>query len=146
MKRQAYATAQKQQLLDFLRQNPDEQFTVGQLTAALAATGEEHTPGRSTVYRHIAALCHEGTVRRFAREDRGGVVYQYVNPRPACEGEAHFHLKCVHCGRLVHLDCDHLARVRNHIQDEHSFRIGSARGILWGECALCLDKEAARAK
>lgn len=146
MKRQAYATAQKQQLLDFLRQNPDGQFTVGQLTAALADAGGDNTPGRSTVYRHIAALCDEGTVRRFAREDKGGVVYQYANPRPDCGGEAHFHLKCVHCGRLVHLDCDHLARVRSHIQAEHSFRIGSARGILWGECAGCLEKEELQAK
>ncbi|MBQ2767928.1 MAG: transcriptional repressor [Clostridia bacterium] len=143
MKRSTYATAQKQQLLDFLQAHHDQQFTIGALADALRASGFAH--GRSTVYRQIGRLCDEGVVRRFAQEGSNTFVYQYIRLHPGCSGESHFHLKCVHCGKLIHLECLHLAEVRGHIQEAHSFRIGSARGILWGECSACMGKGNAHA-
>lgn len=138
MKRTTYSTAQKLRLLTYLRDHKDEQFTVVQLAATLE-DGSTGSPGRSTVYRQIAQLCTDGVVRRFEQAGTNSFVYQYADNRADCDGEAHFHLKCVHCGRLLHLDCDQLAAVRTHIQAAHGFRIGSAHGILWGECAACME-------
>ena len=143
MKRSEYDTLQKQRLLAFLREHKTEQFTVGRLTAELGK-GSDTAPGRSTVYRQIGHLCAEGIVRRFEQTGSNSFVYQYADTRADCDGEAHFHLKCVHCGRLIHLECDRLAAVRKHIQADHGFRIGSARGILWGECDACLAGEGAQ--
>lgn len=79
-------------------------------------------------------------MRRYERADSSSFVYQYAEPRDECMGEAHFHLKCVHCGRFIHLECAHLAAARTHIEAEHGFRLGSAQGILWGECLECREK------
>lgn len=138
MKRTAYSTPQKLRLLTYLRDHKDEQFTVAQLAATLE-DGSTGAPGRSTLYRQIAQLCTDGVVRRFEQAGSNSFVYQFADTRDGCDGESHFHLKCVHCGRLIHLDCSQLAAVRAHIQADHGFRIGSAHGILWGECTRCME-------
>ena len=97
--RNSYHTQQRCALLAFLSAHADEQFTVEQL---LAAMGDE-APGRSTVYRALDRLVEEGTVRRFAPESGGSAAYQAMDPGHC---DAHLHLKCVDCGRLIHLDED----------------------------------------
>ena len=95
--RNSYHTQQRCALLAFLSAHADEQFTVEQL---LTAMGDE-APGRSTVYRALDRLVEEGTVRRFAPESGGSAAYQAMDPGHC---DAHLHLKCVDCGRLIHLD------------------------------------------
>ena len=92
--RNSYHTQQRCALLAFLSAHADEQFTVEQL---LAAMGDE-APGRSTVYRALDRLVEEGTVRRFAPESGGSAAYQAMDPGHC---DAHLHLKCVGCGRLI---------------------------------------------
>ena len=95
--RNSYHTQQRCALLAFLSAHADEQFTVEQLLAAMG----DAAPGRSTVYRALDRLVEEGTVRRFAPESGGSAAYQAMDPGHC---DAHLHLKCVGCGRLIHLD------------------------------------------
>ena len=131
MKRTAYMTGQKKQILDFLIAHKDRHFTVEEILDALS--DGEAKPGKSTVYRQIARLLEDGVIRRFEAADSDSFVYQYA---VGVNCEHHFHLKCSRCGKLIHMECDRLQTVRDHILEEHGFLIGGS-SVIYGICADC---------
>ena len=95
--RGTYQTRQRRAVLEFLAQHAERQFTVDELLAAMGAAA----PGRSTAYRLLDRLAEEGAVRRFLPEGTHTAAYQ-ATATGHCD--AHLHLKCVTCGKLIHLD------------------------------------------
>jgi len=133
MKRSTYMTGHKKQILDFLTVHRDRHYTVEEIVDALSC--ENPRPGKSTVYRQIAKLWEDGIIRRFESADSASFVYQYA----VGEGcEHHFHLKCARCGKLIHMECEKLQNVREHIRKEHGFLIGGS-SVIYGVCAACTD-------
>ena len=94
-------------------------------------------PGKSTVYRQIASLLEDGVIRRFEAAGADSFVYQYA-AGVGCEH--HFHLKCSRCGNLLHMECDQLREVREHILKDHGFLIGG-NSVIYGICAACREGE-----
>ena len=135
-----YKTAGRQRLLDFLQSHPDRQFPVDELVSELnrdngATRGKS---SKSNLYRHLAELCDEGTVRKYRSDTQSAYVYQYVGQGDCCH---HFHLKCVSCGTLIHLECAVSEELLTHIQSDHHFRVDSGRSILYGMCEACTAME-----
>ena len=136
-----YKTAGRQKLVEFLQSHPDRQFLVDELVSELNRT-QESTRGKSsksTLYRHLSELCQEGTVRKYRSDTQSAYVYQYVGTGDCCH---HFHLKCLSCGELVHLECTVSEELLSHISSHHRFCVDSGRSILYGLCADCADSHA----
>lgn len=131
-----YKTAQGERLLDFFRENPDKSYTVDEISDALCDEGV----GKSTVYRRIAGLLESGEIRRFEAPDKRGFTYQFAGLRDTCE--EHFHLRCVSCDKLIHVECSELDELRVHISREHGFLIGGS-AIINGICNECAAKSEA---
>ncbi len=129
--KQEYATRQKQLLIDFLRRNRDRQLSM----ADVADGVKNDNIGKSTVYRQVANLCEEGVLRRFRGNDGKSVVYQYVGHFGGCD--SHFHLKCSACGKVIHLDCEQIMKLREHILKGHGFLIDLKDTVLYGVCDSC---------
>lgn len=127
-----YNTSGRKQLLDFLINNPDRQLTAEEITAELGKDGG--SASQSSVYRRLSELCEEGSVRKFRAASQSSFVYQYVGHGDCSH---HFHLKCVGCGRLLHLDCHLSDELLEHIREDHHFRVDSGRSILYGFCDSC---------
>lgn len=127
----SYMTSHKKRILDFLIQNRSRHFTVEEIIEALA-TGDER-PGKSTVYRQISALLNDGVIRRFEAPGENCFVYQYA---AGVDCEHHFHLKCSRCGRLLHMECEQLEEVQQHIRRAHGFQIGG-NSVIYGICSQC---------
>ncbi|HAZ18659.1 MAG TPA: transcriptional repressor, partial [Clostridiales bacterium] len=126
-------TAHKKRILDFLSQHEDNHFSIDEITAGLSGSGEP-VP-KSTVYRQVSQLLQQGIVRRFETAKRNRFVYQYVSGSDDCDH--HFHLKCVKCGLLIHMDCRELKHVQHHVIESHAFIIGSDRSVIYGACTHC---------
>lgn len=135
-----YRTEGRQRLLFFLQTHPDQQFTVAEIGTSLH--GDEPDAGiptgQSSLYRQLAALCADGTVRKYRAEGQKCFVYQYIGETDC---RHHFHLKCLSCGRLVHLRCGMSQELLAHIREEHGFRVDSGRSILYGLCRDCAAPE-----
>ena len=137
-----YKTAGRQRLLAFLQRHPDRQFPVEELARELELGGADHPTrdlpvargSRSSLYRHLSELCDEGSVRKYRSESQSAYVYQYVGQGGCCH---HFHLKCLSCGALVHLECAVSEELLAHISSDHHFRVDSGRSILYGTCEAC---------
>ena len=126
-----YHTAQKARLFSFLQQHADTAFTAEELCDALADTGEV---GKSTVYRLLPQLIAEGQVKRFSGCGRRRVLYQAVG---CAHCDAHLHLKCTACGRIIHLDESASDAVLHRVLQSSAFAVDEKQTVLFGKCAAC---------
>lgn len=134
---QEYKTKQKECVLRCLRENADRALTIDELTQLLHLQGE--AVGKTTVYRWVDKLVQSGDVRKFTAGRGSSATFQLMEHPHACED--HLHLKCVHCGKFIHLDCEVMAGVNEHIQAHHGFRIDNTKSLLFGVCSDCMEKE-----
>lgn len=144
-----YQTSQKKKIIDFMRAHPDRQFTADEICKAINTAkvldGSEMTAsasaskvGLSTVYRQLISLCNSEILHKFSTEG-GSSVYQFASPDGNCSH--HFHLKCIECGRIIHLDCRMSDELLAHIADVHGFEVNSGKSVLYGICDRCSSAE-----
>lgn len=127
-----YSTRQKRVMMSFLKQHDLEPYSVDELVFEMQEQGEKI--GRSTAYRYLEQLAEQGSVRKY-QNDRGVTQYQHVEDASACDG--HFHMMCKICGRLMHVDCDLMRGLAEHIFSDHGFKLDARETVLKGICARC---------
>lgn len=135
MCKQGYQTRQSRAILTALKQTGHA--TADELYEALRATG--CPVGRTTVWRRLEKLVEDGLVQKFAGAPGEGACYQFVGDGRDCG--SHFHLKCTACGRLIHLDCDCMRQIEEHVARTHGFRVDRFRTVFYGLCAACADAQ-----
>lgn len=128
--RGTYQTRQRRAVLEFLSRHGERQFTVDEL---LTAMGDD-APGRSTAYRLLERLAEEGAVRRFLPEGSHTAAFQ-ATTTGRCD--AHLHLKCTGCGRLIHLDDALTDAVQAQLLRCADFAVDDSRTTIFGVCAAC---------
>ncbi len=128
--RESYNTKQKDIVARFFEENKGC-FKVDDIYNGIIKSGEKI--GRVTVYRQVERLLEDGTVRKFT-DDKNAAYYKLVE-RDDCD--SHFHLKCVKCGDITHLDCDEIGCIFSHIKEEHKFKVDLSKTVLYGLCSNC---------
>lgn len=129
----SYNTKQKEILLKFLHENSSEHITVQEICNFMNNAG---TPmGTATVYRQLDKLVEQGFVRKYVLDGRSGACYQYTGNDNKCF--EHYHLKCISCGKLIHLDCHFLNEINSHIFQNHGFIVDSSKTVFYGQCVEC---------
>ena len=143
MNKKHYNTAGRTRLSAYLKQTAKgaaqsaEEIYTG--LCGFCSADADGAPGRSSVYRMLAALCDEGEVKKFpASAGEGGFVYQYVGTQRHCD--THFHLHCLCCGQVAHLECDCSQSIFDHLFSTHGFRVDRGRSVLYGICELCAKR------
>lgn len=128
-----YKTKQRDLILEFFITHKSEHLTAEQVIEHLKDKGT--AVGKSTVYRHLEKLVSEGSVRKYFIEEGKGACYQYIEDKEQCHN--HFHLKCVECGRLIHIECGYLDETDEHILCHHNFKVDNTKTVLYGICDKC---------
>ena len=126
-----YNTKQRALIVDFLKEN-SAHVSAKDILSHLAEQGVNI--GIATVYRTLDRLCEQGVVKKFVIDERRGACYQYAQ---GAECDEHFHLKCVSCGALIHMDCGFLREMEEHILADHGFTVSSGKTVIYGVCAKC---------
>ena len=129
-----YATEQKKMLSDFLKENADRAFSIDELIEEMGVCYGARVPGTSTVYRLMTRLVEEGSVKRFVKGHSRHFLYQAVRDEHC---RSHLHLKCIGCGKLVHLDERVSDSVLDAIRASNDFSVNEEETVLFGECAKC---------
>ena len=129
----SYNTRQRELILDYIKKNAKKHLTADDIADALKA----EQVGKTTVYRYLEKLCEQNIVRKFILSEGKSACYQY-NDEKQCHD--HFHMKCLKCGKLFHLECDHLKDIAAHISKMHDFTIDSSRTVFYGICGECAKK------
>ena len=128
----AYITSQRKILIDFLKANPDRQFSAKEIFEELS--GESIS--LSAVYRNIAAMESEGIVNRFSKEGSREIRYQYVNGE---ECKNSIHLTCVKCGNTFHMNSEETEKITRALKETDGFEINKSKTVLYGSCRECTE-------
>lgn len=131
--RQDYKTKARQYILDFLKTSKDGTVSAADITEHLKNMGA--AVNQATVYRYLSRLSRENRVLKFTDAKTHKSVYRYVEEESGCDG--HIHIKCVSCGRLMHLECDFMEDIKRHLSEEHGFELKCEGSILYGVCSEC---------
>ena len=131
-----YRTRQQDELLEYLRQNPGLHHTAAQIRDHFASVDQRI--GTATIYRQLERFVEEGTVRKDLLETGDSACYEFVEKKAACAN--HFHCKCEKCGKLIHMDCEELQEVRNHLLEHHGFLWNAGKTVFYGICDQCREQ------
>lgn len=132
-----YNTEQKKILTDFLKKHKDESFTIEEIYEHISARSGA-VPGLSTLYRLMPKLAQEGKVKRFAGSGKRRFLYQIVDGEQC---EAHLHMKCTKCGKLLHMSDGLSEALLEEIQNRSKFSVDRGQTVLFGKCAACKNSE-----
>lgn len=133
--RSKYKTKQGQALLRFLETVPGAHLTAADVCRQLREQGV--AMGQSTVYRQLESLVDEGVVNKYVLDGSSSACFEYVGADSHGDGEVCFHCKCEKCGKVIHLHCDALERVQQHLREHHQFTIDPMRAVFYGLCDEC---------
>lgn len=136
MKQVNYNTKQKSAIMSCIKNMGDKHFTIDSLCAKMLKDGE--VIGRTTVYRFVEKLSSDGVLKKYAALSGESVCYQYVGGVDSCH--EHFHLKCEKCGTLIHMECEELSEVTEHIKAHHGFVFNPLKTVIYGVCEGCIKK------
>lgn len=137
MSKSTYNTRQKQLIYDFLLSNKGELFTCDEIAQALRESG--NAVGKATLYRFLEGLVLSGDARKIVESDKKSAAFQLLDKEMDCHG--HMHMKCSCCGKFVHLGCDFMKEVGEHVKKHHGFKIDNSKTVIYGLCNDCLGKE-----
>lgn len=136
MSKSTYNTKQKQIIYEFLSENREKLLTCDEMLDSLK---ERSTPvGKATLYRFLDMLVSSGDARKVIDDNKKCAAYQLLDKELNCDG--HMHLKCTGCGSLMHLGCDFMHSVGEHILKHHEFRIDNSKTLIYGLCSKCSGK------
>ena len=136
MSKVKYNTKQKRIILDCLISNRYKLMTCDEISDTLKQIG---TPvGKATLYRFLDSLVLSGDVRKHSNVGDKCAAYQLIDKDLDCH--SHMHLKCTECGKLIHLGCEFMNGVGEHISEHHQFKIDNSKTIIYGLCSVCSEK------
>ena len=130
-----YKTAQKKNLIEFMTKYSEKAFSVDELCEKMQREyPASQMPGKSTVYRLIQKMTEDGSVKRLAEEKGRRFVYQ-IAAGENCS--YHLHLKCMECGRLLHMDDAQSIKLMNQVFEKNHFKVDEKQTVLMGRCSNC---------
>lgn len=124
-----YRTKQREMILQFFAAHPGECFCAKDLIEQKSIS-----VGAATLYRTLTLLSQEGKLKKYTESGGSSAFYQY-NESESCH--YHFHLKCLRCGQLIHMDCRLMKEMQKHIETDHGFLVDSGKSVLYGLCPKC---------
>ena len=138
MEKKSYKTKGRALLVAHLADTAKTPRTAEEIYLSLREN--QHAPAKSSVYRILNEMCDAGKVKRHRLPPPAqGYTYQYVGGAHQCD--AHFHLHCLQCGGVWHLECECGAEIAAHLHELHGFCADRGRSVIYGTCAACREKE-----
>lgn len=126
-----YNTQQREIVLNYLINNTDKCLTVSDIYKDLLNNGA--IIGEATVYRQLRRFISEGIVIKLIDGEGKGAYYRYIKET----NDNHFHLKCIECAEIIHMKCEFIKYLDQHILSDHDFHIDEGRTIIYGICGNC---------
>lgn len=93
--------------------------------------------GLSTIYRVLDNLVNDKIIAQNLSNSKT-VYYRYIMP---CMSHNHILLKCEVCNEVLHVDCDIVDNLNEHLLDNHKFYLDINQALLPGVCKKCFRKE-----
>ncbi len=137
MSKTQYKTKQMIELLTFLQSVQGSHVTVNDICSYFETKGI--AVGTTTVYRHLAKMVKEGLVAKYVIDGTSSACFEYIGKQNSEADTTCYHCKCEKCGRLIHLQCNEIESLRQHIIKCHDFELNAQRTVFYGVCSACRE-------
>ena len=134
-----YKTKQMTELLDFLQSVKGSHVTVSDINNYFRE--KDIDVGMTTIYRNLEKLVSEGVVAKYVVDGTSSACIEYIGDLHNDAETSCYHCKCEVCGKIIHLQCDEVEHLREHICEHHNFIIDSKRTVFYGVCSQCKNKK-----
>ncbi len=135
--RSKYKTKQREILIRYLESVRGVHITAGDVADHFREQGS--AIGQSTIYRQLESLVDEGVLNKYIIDGNSPACFEFIGTDCHTEKETCFHCKCEKCGKLIHLHCDELEEIQEHLYAEHRFRLDPLRTVFYGLCDECMQ-------
>jgi len=132
MDRNNYNTKQRDEIVEFFSKHRGKCFSAKEIIKS-----GEIKSGEATVYRTLSKLAESGVLKRYT-DGSAGACYQLAE---SADCDKHFHLRCEKCGKLIHIDCEFMAEIKGHIEENHDFFVDLGKTVFYGLCGDCAKGE-----
>lgn len=139
MAQKDYKTHNRTKIMEYLKENRNKTVTVREIDAHMQAL--DCPVNVTTIYRYLDKLEKDGQLMKYAGEKGEKAAYQYIEPEQGCD--EHLHLQCVGCGAVIHLDCDFMEKIAEHISGAHGFDLQCRGSVIYGLCQNCRPRQRA---
>lgn len=136
MEKIGYKTTNRTKILEYMKANKDKTVTVADIDNYLLDNACR--VNKTTIYRYLDKLVSEGKAIKYVDKKGSMATFQYVEAAHKCD--EHLHLKCNQCGSVIHLECDFMKDIAEHIDNHHGFKLQCQNSVIYGTCKKCRDK------
>ena len=134
-----YKTKQREELISYLETVAGEHVTAGDVCEYFRAKGK--SVSQATVYRQLESLVDDGIINKYIVDANSPACFEYMHAKDHACGNVCYHCKCEKCGKLIHMHCEEMTEMAEHLVKEHGFILDSKRTVLYGICEECYRKE-----
>lgn len=134
-KKARYKTRQFEGLLLFLKSTQGSHLTANDICEHFRTKGI--SIGTSTVYRNLERMVEAGLVAKYVVDGMTSACFEYIGEKLHSNTAVCYHCKCEKCGKLIHLQCDEVASLMEHLRSHHDFEMDSIRTVFYGICSDC---------
>ena len=139
MAKAPYKTKQMTEILTFLKSVQGRHVTVNEICDFFREKGI--SVGTTTIYRHLEKMVKEGLAAKYVVDGSSSACFEYLGAEEHCHKTSCFHCKCEKCGKLIHLHCEDVVKLEQHLMDSHGFRMDPCRTVFYGICEECRSVE-----
>ena len=139
MAKAPYKTKQMTELLTYLKSVQGSHITVSDISSYFQKKGI--AVGTTTIYRHLEKMVQEGVVAKYVVDGTTSACFEYTGEQDREEKTACYHCKCEKCGKLIHLQCNEVEILKQHMMEHHSFDMDPLRTVFYGICSECRKAE-----
>lgn len=133
-----YHTRQSDVILNCLEKTGDNPVSADELESILRKNGSP--VGKATIYRHLIKYEKDGIVRKLTPPSAKSALFQLA--KNGCK--EHLHLSCAKCGKVIHLECEFMNMLDNHIKEHHGFSADYGTSVIYGICEKCEKDKCSR--
>ncbi len=131
----AYKTKQREIMMEYLKARPGTHITAFDVCEHFKSKGQNI--GQATVYRQLERLVDEGIVGKYIIDGTSPACFEYMGEDVHKDAEVCFHCKCEKCGKLIHMHCEELEGIGEHLYEHHGFVLNPLRTVFYGVCEDC---------
>ena len=117
-----YQTKQMKQILAYLQTIEGTHVTAADVCSYFKEQGIN--VGTTTVYRNLEKMVEQGLVAKYNVDGTSSACFEYLGAE-----------------KLIHLHCEDVVKLEQHLMDSHGFRMDPCRTVFYGICEECRGLE-----
>lgn len=144
LRKSFYETKQMKELLSYMKLMQGRHITVSEISAYFAEQGI--AVGTTTIYRNLERMIAQGVVTKYVMDGNTSACFEYIGDQECSHKPSCYHCKCEKCGKLIHLQCNEITALEQHMLKHHDLELNALRTVFYGICKDCRESNSLQLK